>query len=287
MDEPRAIRAIYTGRPTLEGAGVRLQRVFGYDEVPSFDPFLMMDDFGSSDPEDYMAGFPWHPHRGIETVTYMLHGEVRHGDSLGNAGAIADGQVQWMTAGSGIIHQEMPQEQPDCLRGIQLWVNLPAKDKMMSPRYRDIRAKDILVMGGAGGSSVKVIAGGYGGGRGPVRDIVSDPLYLDIAVPKGATFVQPVPDDHTTFVYAIDGEGTFDRRQGVLSAGSLGLYGRGTEIEIAAGSTGLRFLLIAGKPIGEPVAWRGPIVMNTEAELDLAFREYRNGTFIKHENRAR
>ncbi len=281
------IQEVHIGRPTLEGAGVNLHRVFGNGDVPTFDPFLMMDDFGSSDPEEYMAGFPWHPHRGIETVTYMLHGEVRHGDSLGNSGSISDGQVQWMTAGGGIIHQEMPQKQPDYLRGLQLWVNLPAKDKMISPRYRDIKATDIPVTGGSGGSSIKVVAGRYGDCRGPVRDIVSDPLYLDISVPNGATFVHSVQDDHTAFVYVVDGAGTFDRRKRALSAGRLGLYGRGAEIEVAAGQDGVRFLLIAGKPIGEPLAWRGPIVMNTQAELDLAFREYRNGTFIKSENRAR
>jgi len=287
MSALRSIKAVYAGRPTLEGAGVRLRRAFGYDEVPSFDPFLMMDDFGSTAPEDYVAGFPWHPHRGIETVTYMLHGEVRHGDSLGNAGSISDGQVQWMTAGGGIIHQEMPREQPDYLRGFQLWVNLPARDKMMPPRYQDIEAKDIPVTSVVGGAAVKVIAGRFGDCRGPVTDIVCDPLYLDVALPRGARFVQAVPADHTAFVYAIRGAGTFDRGPKKLSAGRLGLYGPGTGIEVAAGPDGVRFLLVAGKPIGEPVAWRGPIVMNTDAELDQAFREYRNGVFLQHENRAR
>jgi quercetin 2,3-dioxygenase len=287
MNDLRPIKAIYTGRPTLEGAGVKLHRVFGFDEVPSFDPFLMLDDFGSTDPDDYMAGFPWHPHRGIETVTYMMHGEVRHGDSLGNAGTIVDGQVQWMTAGSGIIHQEMPQRQDDYLRGFQLWVNLPAKDKMMDPRYQDLKAKDIPQTGIVGGASVRVIAGRYEDCRGPVRDIVCDPLYLDVRVPAAGAFSHAVPADHTAFVYAYDGGGTFDPRKKALSAGRLGLYGPGSGIEVKAGGAGVRFLLVAGKPIGEPIAWGGPIVMNTQEELDRAFREYRHGSFLKHENKAR
>jgi redox-sensitive bicupin YhaK (pirin superfamily) len=281
MIQARAIKSVYIGRPTMEGAGVRLHRVFGYDEVPSFDPFLMLDDFGSEDPDEYMAGFPWHPHRGIETVTYMLHGEVKHGDSMGNQGAIGDGQIQWMTAGGGIIHQEMPQRQSDYLRGFQLWVNLPAGRKMMAPRYQDIKAKDVPEAVSKDGVAVKVLAGRYGDCRGPVRDIVSDPLYLDIRVPADGHFAHDVPGDHTAFVYAVDGEGAFDPENKTLTAGRLGLYGPGGEIAVTAGPDGVRFLLVAGKPIGEPVAWRGPIVMNTEAELDQAFREYRHGTFIK------
>jgi redox-sensitive bicupin YhaK (pirin superfamily) len=281
MSHERTVKSTYLGRPTMEGAGVRLHRVFGYDEVPSFDPFLMLDDFGSEDPDEYMAGFPWHPHRGIETVTYMLHGEVKHGDSMGNHGAIGDGQIQWMTAGGGIIHQEMPQRQDDYLRGFQLWVNLPAHKKMMAPRYQDIKAKDVPETSSQSGAAVKVLAGRYGDCRGPVRDIVCDPLYLDIRVPANGRFTHEVPGDHTVFVYAVDGEGAFDPKNTALAAGRLGLYGPGGAIAVTAGPGGVRFLLVAGKPIGEPVAWRGPIVMNSEAELDQAFREYRHGTFIK------
>jgi quercetin 2,3-dioxygenase len=280
MNSRRTIQSVFIGRPTMEGAGVRLHRVFGYDQVPSFDPFLMLDDFGSRDPDEYLAGFPWHPHRGIETVTYMLHGEVKHGDSLGNRGAIGDGQIQWMTAGGGIIHQEMPQRQSDYLRGLQLWVNLPAGRKMMAPRYQDIPAQDVPETDSKSGASVKVLAGRYGDCRGPVRDIVCDPLYLDIRVPANGRFAHAVPGDHTAFVYVLDGDGAFDPADKALSTGRLGLYGPGGEIGATAGPGGVRFLLVAGKPIGEPVAWRGPIVMNSEAELEQAFREYREGTFI-------
>jgi hypothetical protein len=281
MTAQRLIQKILSGTPTLEGAGVRLKRVFGFNEVPGLDPFLMMDDFGATDPDDYVAGFPWHPHRGIETVTYMLHGTVEHGDSLGNKGTICDGQIQWMTAGSGIIHQEMPQPQKDYLRGLQLWVNLPAENKMMPPRYRDIRAEDIPDHKDKNGVRVKVIAGEYHGIRGPVKDIVRSPEYLDIRIPAGKSFEHHTVPGHTVFVYVIEGEGAFDAGRAAISAGRLGLYGDGDGIAVTAGKEGVRFVLLSGKPIGEPVAWRGPIVMNTRKELDLAFREYRNGTFIK------
>jgi hypothetical protein len=277
----RTLHRAFTGRPTEEGAGVNLKRIFGYHEVPLFDPFLMLDDFGSSDPADYVAGFPWHPHRGIETVTYLLHGTVRHEDSLGNGGEIADGQVQWMTAGSGIIHQEMPQPQSDYLRGLQLWVNLPAKLKMMGPRYRDLKAEDIPVVHERSGASVKVIAGSYGPARGPVRDIICSPEYLDVRLPGGATFVHDVEPDHTAFVYLLDGNGVFDAKGAPLSAGQTGLFSAGRTISAAAGPAGVRFICVSGRPIGEPVAWRGPIVMNTQEELDAAFQELRAKTFIK------
>jgi hypothetical protein len=278
----RKIKAIYRGRETLEGAGVRLKRVFGYREVPRFDPFLMLDDFGSYDPEDYMAGFPWHPHRGIEMVTYMLHGTVRHGDSMGNEGEISDGQVQWMTAGSGIIHQEMPQKQLDYLRGFQLWVNLPANSKMMDPRYRDIKAKDIPEFRSEDGTRVKVIAGRYEGLVGPVKDIICDPEYLEVQVPSGLKFEHPVKKGHTVFAYAVEGEGIVVPDQKNIQEGFLVHFGDREKIALETGPSGLRFLLVSGQPIGEPVAWRGPIVMNTEEELALAFKEYRNGTFIKN-----
>ena len=277
----RRIKAVYEGKPTLEGAGVRLKRVFGFNEVPRFDPFLLLDDFGSRKPADYVAGFPWHPHRGIETVTYMLHGTVEHGDSLGNKGKITDGQIQWMTAGSGIIHQEMPLEQPDFLRGIQLWVNLPAVDKMMPPRYRDIQAADVPEFRSEDGLSVKVIAGRYGRLRGPVRDIVSDPEYLDVRLPAGLEFRHEVENGHTVFAYALEGDGTCSADGTTLREGTLAHFGDGGAAALGAGPRGLRFLLVSGKPIGEPVAWRGPIAMNTKEELALAFEELRNGTFIK------
>lgn len=277
----RSIRRIFPGRPTEEGAGVNLRRIFGYHEVPLFDPFLMLDDFGSSDPADYVAGFPWHPHRGIETVTYLLHGTVRHEDSLGNGGEIADGQVQWMTAGSGIIHQEMPLAQKDFLRGLQLWVNLPAAKKMMAPRYQGIKAADIPEVRETSAAVVKVIAGTYGRVRGPVRDIVCDPEYLDVTLPAGGRFVHDVEPDHTAFVYVIDGGGSFDAEDTALAAGKAGLYGPGRTLTAAAGKDGARFICVSGRPIGEPVAWRGSVVMNTEAELDLAFAELASKTFIK------
>ena len=277
----RKVNAVFKGKKVLEGAGVRLKRIFGFHEVPGFDPFLLLDDFGSRDPADYVAGFPWHPHRGMETVTYMLHGTVEHGDSLGNKGTITDGQVQWMTAGSGIIHQEMPKEQPDFLRGIQLWINLPAADKMMPPRYRDIAAGDIPEYRSEDGLSVKIIAGRYGRLHGPVRDIVSDPEYLDIRLPAGAEFRHEVADGHTVFAYALEGQGTCGRDGTALEGGWLARFGDDGAVAMEAGRSGLRFLLISGKPIGEPVAWRGPIAMNTEEELDHAFEELRNGTFIK------
>lgn len=281
MSGTRKIKAVYKGRETIDGAGVRLDRVFAYREVPRFDPFLMLDDFGSKNPDDYIAGFPWHPHRGIETVTYMLHGTVKHGDSMGNKGEISDGQVQWMTAGRGIIHQEMPQKQNDYLRGLQLWVNLPASHKMMAPRYQDIKAQDIPEYTSPHGIKVKVIAGHYQGLSGPVKDIVGNPEYMDIYVPARQRFEHSVPKGHTIFAYAIAGEGHFDQDKHKIHDGFLVLYGDGEKIAVEAIHVGVRFLLISGKPIEEPVAWRGPIVMNTEEELDLAFKEFQNGTFIK------
>ncbi len=281
MNAERKIKNVFSGRPTIEGAGVRLKRIFGYYEVPIFDPFLLLDDFGSSDPEEYIAGFPWHPHRGIETVTYMIHGTVSHGDSLGNMGDIKDGQVQWMTAGSGIIHQEMPQKQNDILRGLQLWVNLPSSHKMMEPRYQDIKDSDIIPIVEKNGIEIKVIAGIYKDVRGPVKEIICDPLYLDIWIPPKKVFNLKQKRENTVFAYIISGEGYFDSTQKKLKEGQLGLFGKGEEIEVRSEEDGVRFILISGKPIGEPIAWRGPIVMNTEEELDQAFDEYRNETFIK------
>lgn len=281
MTSLRMIKHIYSSKATIEGAGVRLNRVFGYNEVPTFDPFLMLDDFGSANPKDYIAGFPWHPHRGIETVTYMIHGTVNHGDSLGNSGTISYGQVQWMTAGSGIIHQEMPQLQKDYLRGLQLWVNLPAKNKMMKPRYQDIQASEIPTVLDKNKIEVKVIAGIYKKIKGPVKDIICEPEYLDIKIPAEQSFKYFLRQDHTAFVYILSGEGYFDSQKEKLRSGQLGLYGNGEEIEVKCITNELRFLCISGKPMGEPIAWRGPIVMNTEEEIEKAFKEYQNGTFIK------
>ncbi|MDF1526596.1 MAG: pirin family protein [bacterium] len=273
---------VWSSVPTMEGAGVRLKRAFGHTEMPRLDPFLLLDDIHSRNPEDYTAGFPWHPHRGIETVTYVLHGDVEHGDSIGNRGSIKDGDVQWMTAGSGIVHQEMPRATSGQMRGLQLWVNLPASMKMMDPRYRDIKADTIPVVTQETGSRVRVVAGTYGGVSGPMRDLVQNPLYLDITLLPGTRFTQSFEPGHTVFAYTLDGSGNFSPGAGKpVGDEKVILYGPGDHIEITAGKSGLRFLLISGQPIREPVAWRGPIVMNTEEELHEAFREYRDGTFIK------
>jgi redox-sensitive bicupin YhaK (pirin superfamily) len=285
MSMTRRVKTIYSGRPTLEGAGVRLNRIFGHNEVPTFDPFLLLDDFHSRNPKDYMAGFPWHPHRGIETVTYMTRGRVEHGDSLGNSGIIGPGDMQWMTAGSGIIHQEMPKAgENGHMGGLQLWVNLPADQKMMPPRYREVRSGDIPVSREKNGVSVKVISGRYGSLQGPVRDIIVEPEYFDVAVASGQAFMHEVAGGHTVLAYVLEGQGLFSPGDiKPVGPGHLVLYDPGTEVRITGARDALRFLLISGKPLGEPVAWYGPIVMNTREELQLAFEEYRSGTFIKHD----
>lgn len=282
MSEIRKIDRIFHSKPTLEGAGVRLKRVFGHAEVPTFDPFLLLDDFHSDKPEDYRAGFPWHPHRGIETVTYIIEGRVNHGDSLGNEGTIQAGDMQWMTAGSGIIHQEMPEGNEGLMWGLQLWVNLPASHKMMKPRYRDIRAEDIPQYQSENGITVKVISGRYKELVGPVKDIICDPEYLDVRVAEGARFEHAVKRGHTLFAYTLEGKGFFDpEKKEKIPAENLVLFNDGEKILIEPADEPLHFLLISGKPIDEPVAWYGPIVMNTDKELNTAFEEYRNGTFIK------
>jgi len=292
MAMTRRIVKTLKSEPTIEGAGVRLKRAFGYHQVPDFDPFLMLDDFHSSDPADYMAGFPWHPHRGIETITYILEGLVEHGDSMGNKGAIGAGEVQWMTAGSGIIHQEMPQKSPTgTMWGFQLWANLPAAHKMTAPRYRGLKAADIPEAGLKGGVRVKVICGEVDGVKGPVRDIIIDPGMFDVTVPETTTFTCPVKDGHTAIAYVIDGEGHFGKRQDIsfrdapdefFGPESVVLYEReGGHVAVTASKKPVRFLLFTGRPLGEPVAWRGPIVMNTQEELKKAFEEYNNGTFVK------
>ncbi|OIQ50101.1 Quercetin 2,3-dioxygenase [Pseudodesulfovibrio hydrargyri] len=277
----RTIKQLFKGRPVTEGAGVRLRRLFSDFESELFDPFLMLDDFRSDSPEDFLAGFPWHPHRGIETITYVTMGDVEHGDSLGNKGVITTGAVQWMTAGSGIIHQEMPKgDSQGRMHGFQLWANLPARDKMMDPRYRDITAADIPVVQRPDGTTIKVIAGTVDKARGPMEEIVIDPEYLDCALPPGTAFLHPTRPGHTVFVYVIGGSAEID---GVTVADrDLVLFNDGSQLLVQAGEPGVRFLLVSGAPLREPIAWRGPIVMNTEEELDLAFEEYRNGTFIKH-----
>lgn len=280
MNAKRTVSAVWRNKPTLEGAGVRLHRVFGHEQVPRLDPFLLLDDFGSDNPEDYVAGFPWHPHRGIETVTYLNRGSVDHGDSIGNAGSIGPGDVQWMTAGSGIIHQEMPQEPPDrVLRGFQLWVNLPARHKMVDPRYRGLVAAEIPSVELGRGVAARLIAGEAGGLRGPVRDLTVDVAYADVTAANGAGCVHHVPAEHRCLAYVVEGTGSFSGT--TVAAGQLVLFeGRGA-VPAEAGPRGCRYLLISGRPLGEPVAWYGPIVMNTDEELEEAFREYRDGSFVK------
>jgi redox-sensitive bicupin YhaK (pirin superfamily) len=280
----RKIRQTFMSVPTREGAGVHLKRAFGSEHVPLFDPFLLLDDFHSGVREHYIKGFPWHPHRGIETITYVIHGKVEHGDSLGNSGVITEGDVQWMTAGSGIIHQEMPEGDEDgLLWGFQLWANLPASEKMIEPSYRDVKSSDIPEVEIRGGVRVKVIAGEVSGVKGPVRDIVIEPEYLDVRVSAGGVFEHEISGDHNAFAYTIEGEGLFDE-EGSAQIGKETVihYGEGDSVRIEAGEEGLRFLMVSGRPLGEGVAWGGPIVMNTEEELELAFEELREGTFLRH-----
>lgn len=297
----RKIKKILKSKPTLEGAGVHLKRVFGFSEVPLFDPFLLLDDFRSDNPDHYVKGFPWHPHRGIETITYVLKGGVEHGDSLGNKGIISSGDVQWMTAGSGIIHQEMPKGDGNGkMHGFQLWANLPSREKMMDPRYRDVANEQIPEVKLPNDTTIKIIAGEVSGIKGPVQDIVIDPEYIDVTVPANSEFRHPTKPGHTAFAYIIDGQGYccreknpftyeveginyFDiQRDPFVGNGTLVLFDEGDEIMVFTEEHKVRFLLISGKPIGEPVAWYGPIVMNTHEELQIAFEEYSQGTFIKY-----
>jgi len=278
----RSIKNILTSKPTIEGAGVHLKRVFGFHEVPAFDPFLLLDDFRSNNPQDYIKGFPWHPHRGIETITYVLKGKVEHGDSLGNKGVIGPGDVQWMTAGSGIIHQEMPMSDENGSNwGFQLWANLPRSRKMMDPRYREIKGNQIPEITANEGVKIRVISGEVNGIKGPVDDIVTDPGYLDVTIPPKTEFIHPTDPGYTVFAYVIDGEGYFDKNDKLFTNRNLVLFDDGERISVNTREKHMRILLISGKPIGEPVAWYGPVVMNTEVELKQAFEEYRNGTFIK------
>ncbi|MCZ7357618.1 MAG: pirin family protein [Candidatus Methanoperedens sp.] len=279
----RKIDRISKSKPTLEGAGVHLKRAFGYSEVPLLDPFLLLDDFHSDNPADYIAGFPWHPHRGIETVTYMLEGRVEHGDSMGNKGVIFPGDVQWMTAGSGIIHQEMPKGDNGRMGGFQLWVNLPSTHKMMEPRYREVKNEQIPEVSIDENVKVRVISGEVGNTKGPVRDIVVDPEYLDITMAPNTEFEHRIKKGYRAFAYVVKGSGNFDPdKRKLTDIENLVIFKDGDNVKISTDNKSLRFLLISGKPLGEPVAWYGPIVMNTQEELDMAFEEYRNGTFIKH-----
>ncbi len=301
MGSIRRISKVLKSRPTIEGAGVHLKRAFGFEHVPDLDPFLLLDDFRSDDPAHYLPGFPWHPHRGIETITYMLEGYVEHGDSLGNEGIIAPGDVQWMTAGGGIIHQEMPKgDEKQRMGGFQLWANLPASHKMMAPRYRGITKGMIPEVRRDKGVTVKVICGKFDGVAGPVKDVVIEPEYLDVTVASGGVFSHGIRQGHTALAYLISGEGYFDKgddafaytveganyfdfkRECLMASGSLIKFTDGDEVIVTAGKKPVRFLLISGRPLNEPVAWYGPIVMNTNEELRVAFEEYRNGTFIKH-----
>jgi len=300
MAQTRGIHKVYKSKPVIEGAGVHLKRAFGFGETSLFDPFLLLDDFRSDVRAHYIKGFPWHPHRGIETITYVLSGDVAHGDSLGNQGIITSGDVQWMTAGSGIIHQEMPQGDADGkMAGFQLWANLPAKHKMMDPRYRDITADQIPVVRLDSGIEIKIICGQIGATQGPAQDIVIDPQYLDVTVPPHTTYTHPTRPGHTVLAYVIDGKGIFcDDRESFNCGAEAGhdfnmpggaaitnemlvLFEDGDRVFVGTGEASLRFLLISGKPLNEPVAWRGPIVMNTQQELRAAFAELEQGTFVK------
>ncbi len=296
----RPVKRVIQSEPTLEGAGVKLRRAFGFGNTTDFDPFLLLDDFRNENPDDYKAGFPWHPHRGIETITYVLAGTVDHGDSLGNSGVLGAGDVQWMTAGRGILHQEMPQGDPKGrMHGFQLWANLPSSLKMTDPRYQDVPSRDIPEVTDDDGTRVRVICGDFWGKTGPVDGIAADPRYLDVWVPPGTRKTLPVETSRHAFAYVFEGTGTFRdaseprdvRTEGVGAMDapaeeeavnrSLVLFDRGDEVTIQAGEEGIRFLLVSGKPIEEPVAWHGPIVMNTEEQLRQAYTELREGTFIR------
>jgi redox-sensitive bicupin YhaK (pirin superfamily) len=297
----RPVKRLIRSKPTVEGAGVRLRRAFGFGDTSEFDPFLLLDDFRNDVPADYLAGFPWHPHRGIETITYVLAGTVEHGDSMGNRGAIAAGDVQWMTAGSGIIHQEMPKgDQTGRMHGFQLWANLPSSLKMMPPRYQEVKAAEIPGVKDDDGTEVRVVCGRFWGKTGPVEGVAADPIYLDVSVPPGRRKSLPVETTRHAFAYVFSGDGKFCNASGPLAVPTeavgwldmappsqadnraLILFDRGDEVEVQAGDEGIRFLLVSGKPLQEPVAWYGPIVMNTQQELRQAFEELERGTFLEH-----
>ena len=297
----RPVKRMTKAKPTREGAGVHLHRAFGFGRTEEFDPFLLLDDFRSDTPEDYRAGFPWHPHRGIETITYVLSGSVDHGDSLGNQGSVTAGDVQWMTAGSGIIHQEMPQgDEKGRMHGFQLWANLPSSLKMTAPRYQDVLAGEIPEVTEDDGTAMRVICGKVWGVTGPVEGIAADPHYVDVTVPAGRRRTLPIETTRHAFAYVFSGSGKFCNASDPLDVPtegmgwaetsptaeadnrSLVLFDRGDEVVVEAGEQGIRFLLVSGKPLEEPVAWYGPIVMNTQEQLQEAFAEFKAGTFLKH-----
>ena len=296
----RPVKRLLKSKPTIEGAGVHLRRAFGFGDTTDFDPFLLLDDFRGDNPADYLAGFPWHPHRGIETITYVLAGSVEHGDSLGHRGVIGAGDVQWMTAGSGIIHQEMPKGDPGGrMHGFQLWANLPSSLKMTKPRYQEYKAAEIPVVAEDDGTQVRLICGSYLGRKGPVDDVAAEPVYLDITVPPGKRKTLRVETTRHAFAYVFAGNGKFCNASAPLAVPTesqgwadqipptsaenrmLVLFDRGDEVTVEAGKEGTRFLLVSGKPLGEPVAWYGPIVMNTQEQLRQAFEELERGTFLK------
>ncbi len=296
----RPVKRLIKSKPTIEGAGVHLRRAFGFGNTSEFDPFLLFDDFRNEKPADYLAGFPWHPHRGIETITYVLAGEVEHGDSMGNRGAIGAGDIQWMTAGSGIIHQEMPRgDAAGRMHGFQLWANLPASLKMTPPRYQEVKSPEIPVVKDDDGTEVRIVCGSFWGKRGPVEGIAADPVYIDVTVPAGRRKTLPVELTRHAFAYVFDGAGKFCNASKPLDVPtegvgwadvtppsdaenrSLVLFDRGDEVSVQAEERGIRFLLVSGKPLQEPVAWYGPIVMNTQEQLQKAFSELQDGTFLK------
>ena len=296
----RPVKKILKAQPTIEGAGVNLRRAIGLGDPSEVDPFLLLDDFRNEKPEDYIAGFPWHPHRGIETITYVLAGSVEHGDSMGNNGVISSGDIQWMTAGSGIIHQEMPKGDPKGrMHGFQLWANLPSRLKMTSPRYQEIKSGNIPEIVDDDGTVVRLVCGDFWGKKGPVDGIAANPVYIDVSIPAGKRKSLPLDTRNNAFAYVFSGSGKFCDASQPLSVPtesvgwldthppvetdnrSLILFDSGDEVTVQAGEEGIRFLLISGKPFKEPVAWYGPIVMNTQAELIKAFEELQNGTFIK------
>ena len=280
----RAVKKLIEAKPTTEGAGVQLRRAFGFSNTSDFDPFLLLDDFRNDAPADYLAGFPWHPHRGIETITYVLAGTVDHADSLGNRGAIAAGDVQWMTAGRGIVHQEMPKgDAAGRMHGFQLWANLPASLKMTAPRYQEVKSGDIPVVTDDDGTQVRIVCGNFWNTKGPVDGIAADPVYLDVSVPPGKAKTLPVETTRHAFAYVFAGSGKFGNASDPAAGNrSLVLFDRGDEVTLQAGEEGMRFLLVSGQPFEEPVAWQGPIVMNTREQLRQAFEELEKGTFLNH-----
>jgi quercetin 2,3-dioxygenase len=296
----RPVKRLVKAKPTIEGAGVRLRRAFGFGATVDYDPFLLLDDFRNERPEDYLAGFPWHPHRGIETITYVLAGTVEHGDSMGNRGSITAGDIQWMTAGRGILHQEMPTGDPTGrMHGFQLWANLPSSLKMTEPRYQDVKAADVPVAREDDGSEVRIVCGSYGGLQGPVEDVAARPVYLDVSIPAGRSKKLPVETTSHAFAYVFGGAGKFCNASEPLAVATepalwldtkppahadnrtLVLFDRGDEVEVRTEGEGIRFLLVSGQPLEEPVAWYGPIVMNTQEELQHAFEQLNAGTFLR------